>query len=82
MRRLLLIIQLIGISALLAGSILGTFIVVEVGLFASLTWLFASKTGITLIIFISFIGLIALYWHFIVIKVFNHVRKSLRKQPN
>ena len=36
MRRLLLIIQLIGLSAFLAGIILGTFIVVEVGLIALL----------------------------------------------
>ena len=82
MRRLLLIIQLIGLSALLLGSIFGTFIVVYLVLFASGTMWFASNRFAALIIFVSSMGLIALYWRFIVFEVFKHVRKSLRQKPN
>ena len=79
MRRLRLIIQLLGLSALLAGSIFGTFIVVYVVLFASGTMWFASNRFAAVIIFIGFLGLIAVYWRFIVFEVFKHVRKSLRQ---
>ena len=82
MRRLSLIIQLLGLSALLLGSIFGTFIVVYVVLFASGTMWFASNRFAALIIFVSAMGLITLYWRFIVFEVFKHVRKSLRQTPN
>ena len=82
MRRLRLIIQLLGLSALLLGSIFGTFIVVYLVLFASGTMWFASNRFAALIIFVSSMGLIALYWRFIVFEVFKHVRKSLRQKPN
>ena len=82
MRRLIVIIQLIGLSALLLGSIFGTFIVVYLVLFASGTMWFASNRFAALIIFVSSMGLIALYWRFIVFEVFKHVRKSLRQKPN
>ena len=85
MRRLRLIIQLLGLSALLVGSIVGTFIVVEVVVFVSLTWFFAggvSNRFAALILFISSMVLITLYWRFIVLGVFKHLRKSLRPKPN
>ena len=85
MRRLRLIIQLLGLSALLLGSIFGTFIVVYLVLFASGTMWFsggAINRYAALIIFICFLGLILLYWRFIVLGVFKHVRKSLRQKPN
>ena len=85
MRRLLLIIKLMGLSALLLGSILRTFIVVEVVVFVSLTWFFAggvSNRFAALILFISSMVLITLYWRFIVLGVFKHVRKSLRQKLN
>ena len=82
MRRLLLIIQLIGLSALLLGSIFGTFIVVYLVLFVSGTMWFASNRFAALIIFVSSMGLIVLYWRFIVFEVFKHIRKSLRQKPN
>ena len=82
MRRLILIIQLIGLSAFLLGSIFGTFIVVYLVLFASGTMWFASNRFAALIIFVGSMGLIALYWRFIVFEVFKHVRKSLRQKPN
>ena len=82
MRRLQLIIQLIGLSALLLGSIFGTFIVVYLVLFVSGTMWFASNRFAALIIFVSSMGLIVLYWRFIVFEVFKHVRKSLRQKPN
>ena len=79
MRRLRLIIQLLGLSALLVGSIVGTFIVVYLVLFVSATWWFATKWFAALILFISSMVLITLYWRFIVLGVFKHVRKSLRQ---
>jgi len=82
MRRLRLIIQLLGLSALLVGSIVGTFIVVEVVVFVSLTWWFATRWFAALILFISSMVLITLYWRFIVFEVFKHVRKSLRQKVN
>ena len=86
MRRLRLIIQLLGLSALLVGSIVGTFFLLTVvGLVLMMG--IASPGGsnywwLALLIFIGFWGLLALYWNFIVLKVFKHVRKSLRQKPN
>ena len=84
MRRLILIliIQLLGLSALLVGSIVGTFIVVEVVVFVSLTWWFATRWFAALILFVGSMVLITVYWRFIVLGVFKHVRKSLRPKPN
>ena len=86
MRRLLLIIQLIGLSALLAGSIVGSFFLLT-GVGMVLMMAIASPGGanywwLALLIFIGFWGLLALYWNFIVLKVFKHVRKKLRQKPN
>ena len=86
MRRLRLIIQLLGLSALLLGSIVGTFFVVIVVGFV-LMMAIGSQGGanywwLALLIFIGFWGLLDLYWNFIVLKVFKHVRKSLRPKPN
>ena len=86
MRRLILIIQLLGLSALLVGSVVGTFfVVIVVGLVLMMA--IGSPGGanywwLALLIFIGFWGLLALYWNFIVLKVFKHVRKSLRQKPN
>ena len=83
MRRLRLIIQLLGLSALLLGSIVGTFfVVIVVGLVLMMA--IGSPGGanywwLVLLIFIGFWGLLALYWNFVVLKVFKHVRKSLRQ---
>jgi len=84
MRRLRLIIQLLGLSALLLGSIVGTFfVVIVVGLVLMMA--IGSPGGanywwLALLIFMGFWGLLALYWNFIVLKVFKHVRKSLRQK--
>ena len=83
MRSLNLVIKLIGLSALLLGSVIGSFVLMSiVGL-----WLLMgldSQGGtkiiflaISLLIFLCCLGLILLYWHFIVLKVFKHVRKSM-----
>ena len=86
MRRFLLIVQLIGLSALLLGSILGSIILmiiisyVLLGVLASLGS--GSFAPLALLIFFAFLGLILLYWNFIVLKVFKHVRKSLRQKTN
>ena len=83
MRRLFLIIQLIGLSALWAGSIVGTvFVFIVVG------YVFMMAIGasggtesvsllVGLLIHIGLLVLIAVYWHFIVLKFFKHVRKNL-----
>ena len=85
MRRFLLIVQLIGLSALLLGSLIGSIILmiiisyVLLMVLASLgNWSFGP---FALLIFLGFLALILLYWHFIVLKVFKHVRKSLRQKP-
>ena len=80
MRRLILIIQLVGLSALLLRSIIGTFLLVVV--FVGLMWAFGSPGGesywcLALLIFIGYAGGITLYWRFIVLEVFKHVKKSL-----
>ena len=87
MRRLRLIIQLLGLSALLLGSIFGSIILMTIISYVLLMGM-ASPGGngsfapLALLIFFGFLGLILLYWHFIVLKVFKHVRKSLRQKPN
>lgn len=86
MRRLLLIIQLIGLSALLAGSIIGSFFLLTVvGLILMMA--IASPGGasywwLALLIFIGLLGLITFYWRFIVFEVIKHVRRSLRQKPS
>ena len=89
MRRLLLIIQLIGLSSLLLGSIVGSLIIIGLYLLfvglaigggsQSASFLFLSSL---LLILILLLALITLYWRFIVLGVFKHVRKSLRQKPN
>ena len=86
MRRLNLVIKLIGLSALLLGSVLGSFVLMSI---VSL-WLLmglASPAGtnisffaISLLIFLGCLGLILLYWHFIVLKVFKNLRKSIKQK--
>ena len=90
MRRLLLIIQLIGLSALLLGSIVGSLVII--GLYLLFVGLALGGTGAQsasflflsslLLILILLLALIILYWRFIVLGVFKHVRKSLRQKPN
>ena len=86
MRRLILIIQLIGLSAFLAGSFVGSFFLLT-GVGMVLMMGIASPGGsnflwLALSLFIGLLGLIILYWRFIVFEVFKHVRKSLRQKPN
>ena len=90
MHRLFLIIQLIGLSALLLGSIVGSIIII--GLYLLFVGLALGGTGAQsasflflsslLLILILLLALITLYWRFIVLGVFKHVRKSLRQKPN
>ena len=88
MRRLRLIIQLLGLSALLLGSVIGSFILMTIVSYILLMGS-GSPGGRTfqflvfsLLIFFGFLGLILLYWRFIVFEVFKHVRKSLRPKSN
>ena len=83
MRRLNLLIKFIGLSALLLGSLIGSFVLMSIVSFWLLMGL-SSLGGtnivfltISLLIFLGCLGLILLYWHFIVLKVFKNVRKSL-----
>ena len=83
MRSLNLVIKLIGLSALLLGSVIGSFVLMSFVSFWLLMGL-SSLSGtnivfltISLLIFLGCLGLILLYWHFIVLKVFKNVRKSL-----
>ena len=86
MRRLLLIIQLIGLSALLLGTLIGSIILIAIVSYVLLMGMASPGGGsigpLALLIFFGFLGLILMYWHFIVLKVFKHVRKSLRQKPN
>ena len=86
MRRLILIIKLIGLSALLLGSIIGSIILMSIVSYVLLMGMASPGGGsfvpFALLIFFGFLGLILLYWHFIVFNVFKHVRKSLRQKPN
>ena len=82
MRRFLLIVQLIGLSALLLGSVIGSFILMTIISYILLMGM-GSPGGrslgflaFSLLIFFGFLGLILLYLHFIVFKLFKDVRKS------
>ena len=83
MKRLILISRLLGLSALLLGSLIGSFILMSLIGFWLLMGLASpggtniSSLAISLLILLGFLGLILLYWHFIVLKVFKNVRKSL-----
>ena len=88
MRRLLLIIQLIGLFALLLGSVSGSIILMTLVSYILLMGM-GSPGGrsyqflaLSVLIFFGLLGLILLYWHFIVFNVFKHVRKSLRQKTN
>ena len=83
MKRLILVSRLLGLSALLLGSLIGSFILISLIGFWLLMGLASpggtniSSLAISLLILLGFLGLILLYWHFIVFKVFKHVRKSM-----
>ena len=83
MKGLILVSRLLGLSALLLGSLIGSFILMSLIGFWLLMGLASpggtniSSLAISLLILLGFSGLILLYWHFIVFKVFKHVRKSM-----
>ena len=83
MKGLILVSRLLGLSALLLGSLIGSFILMSLIGFWLLMGLASqggtniSSLAISLLILLGFLGLILLYWHFIVLKVFKNVRKSL-----
>ena len=84
MQRLILVSKLLGLSALLVGSIFGSLLIIGLYVFFGLGWLALgpqppSFTEILflLLILILLLALIYLYWRFIVLGVFKHVRKSL-----
>ena len=84
MKRLILLSKLLGLSALLLGSIFGSLIIISLNVFFSLGW-FAigaqpptlSEILFLLLVLVILFALIYLYWRFIVFGVFNHARKSL-----
>ena len=83
MKRLILASRLLGLSALLLGSLIGSFILMSLIGFWLLMGLASpggtniSSLAISLLILLGCLGLILLYWHFIVFKVFKHVRKGM-----
>ena len=83
MKRLILVSRLLGLSALLLGSLIGSFILMSLIGFWLLMGLASpggtniSSLAISLLILLGFLGLILLYWYFIVFKIFKHVRKSM-----
>ena len=87
MKRLILVSKLLGLSALLLGSIFGSFIIIGLYVFLGLGW-FAigaqppsfSEILFLLLVLILLLALIYLYWRFIVLGVFKHVRKSLMQK--
>ena len=85
MRRLILIIQLIAISALLLGTLIGSIILITTFSYVLLMGIASPGGGsigpFALLVFFGVVGLF-LYWNFIVLKVFKHVRKKLRQKPN
>ena len=85
MRRLILIIQLIAISALLLGTLIGSIILIAIVSYVLLMGMASPGGGsigpLALLILFGVVGLF-LYWNFIVLKVFKHVRKRLRQKPN
>ena len=85
MRRLILIIKLIGLSALLLGTLIGSIILITTVSYVLLMGMASPGGGsigpLALLILFGIVGLF-LYWNFIVLKVFKHVRKRLRQKPN
>ena len=88
MRRLNLLIKLIGLSALLLGSIIGSLMILGLYIFLGLGWIAIGGQGqppsfleilSLLLLLILLLALIYLYWRFIILGVFKHVRKSLKK---
>ena len=89
MKRLILAIKLLGLSALLLGSIFGSLIIIGLYVFFSLGWLAIgaqpptlSELLFLLLVLIILLALIYLYWRFIVLGVFKHARKSLIPKEN
>ncbi len=84
MQRLILVIKLIALSALLIGSIIGSLIILGLYIFLGVGWIalgvqppsFLEILSLLLLL-ILLLALIYLYWRFIVLGVFKHVRKSL-----
>ena len=84
MQRLILVIKLIALSALLLGSIIGSLIILGLYIFLGVGWIalgvqppsFLEILSLLLLL-ILLLALIYLYWRFIVLGVFKHVRKSL-----
>jgi len=84
MKRLILVSKLLGLSALLLGSIFGSLVIIGLYVFLGLGWLVigvqppsVSEILSLLLGLIFLLTLIYLYWRFIVLGVFKHVRKSL-----
>ena len=87
MQRLILVIKLIALSALLIGSIIGSLIILGLYIFLGVGWIalgvqppsFLEILSLLLLL-ILLLALIYLYWRFIVLGVFKHVRKSLMQK--
>ena len=84
MQRLILVIKLIALSALLIGSIIGSLIILGLYIFLGVGWIALGVQPPSLLeilslllLLILLLALIYLYWRFIVLGVFKHVRKSL-----
>ena len=84
MQRLILVIKLIALSALLLGSIIGSLIILGLYIFLGVGWIALGVQPPSLLeilslllLLILLLALIYLYWRFIVLGVFKHVRKSL-----
>tara|TARA_Y100001978_G_C23690957_1_gene434741 strand:+ start:1377 stop:1646 length:270 start_codon:yes stop_codon:yes gene_type:complete len=84
MQRLILAIKLIGLSSLLLGSILASLVIICLYIFLGLGWFVIGVKPPSFLeilsllsILILLLALIYLYWRFIVLGVFNNVRKSL-----
>ena len=87
MQRLILVIKLIALSALLIGSIIVSLIILGLYIFLGVGWIalgvqppsFLEILSLLLLL-ILLLALIYLYWRFIVLGVFKHVRKSLMQK--
>ena len=84
MKRLILVSKLLGLSALVLGSIFASLIIIGLYVFFSVGWLAIgaqpptlSEILFLLLVLILLLALIYLYWRFIVLGVFKHTRKSL-----
>ena len=86
MKRLILVSKLLGLSALLLGSIFGSFIIIGLYIFLGIGSLALgigaqppsfSEILFLLLVLILLLALIYLYWRFIVLGVLKHTRKSL-----